>query len=70
MEQEDVLVEKLSEDEARCPQCTGMLLRLKSGEVEVRCRKCRQTYRAKVILVRKIVVEIIEPRCDTAPAPT
>lgn len=66
---EEQVFEDLSEDEVRCPECSGRLLSLKSGEAEIRCKRCKKTCRAKAVLVRKIIVEIIQPECDTSPAP-
>lgn len=65
---EEEVLENLSEDVVRCPDCNGWLLSLKSGEAEVRCKRCKKTCRAKAVLVRKIIVEIIQPECNTAPA--
>lgn len=65
---EEEVFENLSEDEVRCPECSGMLVRLKKGEAEVRCKRCKKTCRAKAVLVRKIIVEIVQPECNTAPA--
>lgn len=46
-----------------------MLGELKSGQVTIRCGKCKADCRATVTLFPKIVVEIVQSECDTAPAP-
>lgn len=62
-------MEEKLENQVRCPNCSGLLGELASGQVTIRCRRCKVDCRARVELVPKIVVEIVPDECDTAPAP-
>jgi hypothetical protein len=53
----------------RCPQCDRLLGDLKAGQVVIRCGRCKVDCRARVEFVPKIVVEIVQSGCDTAPDP-
>ncbi len=54
--------------QVRCPKCKRMLGELQSGQVVIRCTKCKLDCRATVVLIPKIIVEIVAEQCNTAPA--
>lgn len=54
--------------QVRCPRCERLLGKLESGEVTIRCVRCKVDCKAVVKLIPQIVVEIVTERCDTAPA--
>lgn len=61
--------EKPADNQVRCPKCGRLLGELQSGQVTIRCVKCKADCRATVELWPKIVVEIVQGECDTSPAP-
>ncbi len=62
-------MEEQVENQVRCPKCDGLLGKIVSGQVVIRCRRCKVDCRAVIVLIPKIVVEIVPDECDTAPAP-
>lgn len=54
--------------QVRCPQCKRMLGELQSGQVVIRCAKCKLDCRATIVLTPKIIVEIVKEQCNTVPA--
>lgn len=62
-------IEKPQDDRVECGKCGALLGRLEQGKVEIFCRRCKTLCRAVVVMAPKIVVEIITPSDDNAPAP-
>lgn len=54
--------------QVRCPQCKRMLGELQSGQVVIRCVKCKLDCRATIVWMPEIIVEIVTERCNTVPA--
>lgn len=52
--------------QVRCPRCERLLGELRTGQVVIRCTRCKLDCQATIVLIPQIVVEIMEERCNTA----
>lgn len=51
-----------------CAKCKGVIGRIKTGEAEMRCHKCKVNYHVKVEWIPKIIVDITDAISKTSPA--